>query len=119
MSWIVTNGVCPADTDKVDIIVGEIVIPTLITPNGDSKNEYFIVKGIETLGRTELTVFDRRGIQIFSNSDYDNSWNGVDYNEHPLINDTYFFVLTSSRQILQRLFSDKKISTSYDSLLTR
>ncbi len=96
LSWIVTNGVCPADTDQVTIMAGEIAIPTLITPNGDSKNEYFIIKGIETLGQTELTIFDRRGIQLYKDSNYDNKWNGVDYNDKPLINDTYFFVLTSS-----------------------
>jgi gliding motility-associated-like protein len=96
LSWIITNGVCPADTDKVTITVGEIVIPTLITPNGDTKNEYFVIQGIENLGKTELTVFDRRGSQIFRNSDYDNKWNGVDYNEKPLENDTYFFILKSA-----------------------
>jgi gliding motility-associated-like protein len=96
LSWIITNDVCPADTDKVTITVGEIVIPTLITPNGDSRNEYFVIKGIENLGKTELTVFDRRGSQIFRNSDYDNKWNGVDYNEQPLVNDTYFFKLKSA-----------------------
>jgi gliding motility-associated-like protein len=94
--WIVTNGVCPADTDKVTITIGEIVIPTLITPNGDSKNEYFVIQGLENLGKTELTVFDRRGSRIFRNSDYDNKWNGVDYNEKPLVNDTYFFILKST-----------------------
>ena len=35
--WIVTKGVCPADTDKVTIAVGDIKFPTLITPNGDTK----------------------------------------------------------------------------------
>jgi gliding motility-associated-like protein len=93
LSWIVTNDICPADTDKVSINVGGLVIPTLITPNGDSRNEYFIIKGLDSTGKNELTIFDRRGAEIYRNSDYDNSWNGVDYNEKPVMNDTYFFVL--------------------------
>jgi gliding motility-associated-like protein len=93
LSWIVTNSVCPADTDKVIIKVGELVIPTLLTPNGDSRNEYFVLRGIESLGRTELIVFDKRGMQIFKNSNYDNKWNGVDENDHPLPSDTYYFIL--------------------------
>ena len=97
LTWIVTNSLCPADTDKVTITVGELVIPTLITPNGDPKNEFFIIHGIETLGKTELTVFDRRGIQVFQDSDYDNQWNGVDFNHNPLMNDTYFFLLKSEK----------------------
>jgi gliding motility-associated-like protein len=95
--WKVINGVCPADTDKVILTVGDIIVPTLITPNGDSQNEYFVILGLETLGKTELVIFDRRGAQVFKNTDYDNKWNGVDYDENPLPNDTYFFVLNSAK----------------------
>ncbi|MBK7712952.1 MAG: gliding motility-associated C-terminal domain-containing protein [Bacteroidales bacterium] len=94
--WIVTKGVCPADTDKVVINVGDLIIPTLITPNGDPKNEYFVILGLETLGKTELTIFDRRGAQVFKKSNYDNKWNGVDFNENPLPNDTYFYQIKSA-----------------------
>ena len=97
MLWIVTSGVCPADTDKVTINVGDLIIPTLITPNGDKKNEYFVITGSFKLGITELIVFDRRGAEVFQKQEYDNKWNGVDYNENPLPNDTYFFVLNSSK----------------------
>ena len=93
LSWTVTKGVCPADTDKVLIFVGDITIPTLITPNGDTKNEYLVIMGLESLGKTELVVFDRRGAIVFKVVDYDNKWNGVDYNENPLPSDTYFYIL--------------------------
>jgi gliding motility-associated-like protein len=96
LSWIITNGVCPSDTDSVAITVSNPVISTLITPNGDSRNEYFVINGLESLGRTELTVFDRRGTLIFRNSNYDNKWNGVDNYNKPLMNDTYFFLLRST-----------------------
>jgi gliding motility-associated-like protein len=91
--WIVTKGVCPADTDKVNLIVGDLKIPTLITPNGDAFNEYFEIPAIETLGKTELIIFDRRGALVFKNINYDNKWNGEDYNKNPLPEDTYFFIL--------------------------
>jgi gliding motility-associated-like protein len=94
--WIVTNNVCPADTDEVTIVAGGLVIPTLITPNGDSKNEYFIIGGIENIGKSELTIFDRRGKLVFQSNNYDNKWNGIDYNSNPLANDTYFYILKSS-----------------------
>jgi gliding motility-associated-like protein len=94
--WIVTNNVCPADTDDVTIVSGGLVIPTLITPNGDSRNEYFIVEGIESIGKCALTVFDRRGKMVFESGNYDNKWNGIDYNSNPLANDTYFYILKSS-----------------------
>jgi gliding motility-associated-like protein len=96
-TWIVSNGICPTDTDKVQLIVGDINIPTLITPNGDTKNEYFVIMGLESLGRSELVIFDRRGAELFRNSDYDNKWNGVDQNDNPLPNDTYFYLLSTSK----------------------
>jgi gliding motility-associated-like protein len=95
--WIVSNATCPADTGKVTITVGDVVIPSLITPNGDKRNEYFIVSGLETLGKAELVVFDRRGVLIFRDSDYENKWNGVDYNDNPVINDTYYYILRTSK----------------------
>ena len=97
MLWIVSKGACFADTAQVTIKVGDIIIPTLITPNGDTKNEYFVILGLSSLGRSELIIFDRRGAEVFRNDNYDNKWNGVDYNENPLPNDTYFFVLSSAK----------------------
>jgi gliding motility-associated-like protein len=93
LKWTVKTTVCPEVSDTVLILVNQFVIPTLITPNMDGRNDYFVLKGLETLGRTELQIFDRRGVQVYKNLDYDNSWNGVDYNKNPLPDDTYFYVI--------------------------
>ncbi|MEA1885639.1 MAG: gliding motility-associated C-terminal domain-containing protein, partial [Bacteroidota bacterium] len=89
--WTVTNGACPAATDFVSIIVNDMVIPTLITPNLDGKNDYFVLRGIETLGKTELIIFDRRGALVYKNDNYDNSWDGVDQKGNQLPDGTYFY----------------------------
>ncbi len=94
--WAVTNGVCPEVTDMVTIKVNNLLIPTLITPNGDGKNDYFVLRGIETLGKTHLVIFDRRGLKVYENREYDNTWEGLDYNSNPLPDDTYFYVLKSA-----------------------
>jgi gliding motility-associated-like protein len=91
--WTVTNGVCPTSSDSVNITVNNFIIPTLITPNLDGLNDYFILSGLTTFGRTELLIFDRRGARVYRNPDYDNSWDGVDYNNNPLPDDTYFYVI--------------------------
>ena len=95
--WTVTNGVCAAADDAITISIHDLNIPTLITPNMDGRNEYFILNGLATLGKTELTVFDRRGAMVFKNVNYDNLWNGVDYNSNPLPDDTYFYVVRSEK----------------------
>jgi gliding motility-associated-like protein len=47
------------------------------------------------MGKTELIIFDRRGVQLFKNENYNNLWNGIDKNGNPLPDDTYFYVLRS------------------------
>jgi len=99
-SWSVTNGACDPVVDYVVVMVNNLIIPTLITPNQDGRNDFFVLRGLEeTLGRTELTIFDRRGLKVYENSDYDNSWEGLDYNSNPLPDDTYFYVLRSANGI--------------------
>jgi gliding motility-associated-like protein len=91
--WTVTNGACPASVDTVHIKVKNLIIPSLITPNLDGNNDFFVIGGIETMGKTSLTVFNRWGARVFEKREYDNSWNGVDDKENPLPEDTYFYIL--------------------------
>lgn len=93
--WTVTNKACPVSSDSVFINVGDVAVPTLITPNMDGKNDYLILKRGNISDQIELTIFDRRGAEVYENSNYDNSWNGVDYNGKQLPDDTYFYVVKS------------------------
>ncbi|MCF8222353.1 MAG: gliding motility-associated C-terminal domain-containing protein, partial [Bacteroidales bacterium] len=95
--WTVTNGVCPESSDYLRIYVNELVIPSLITPNMDGRNDYFVLQGIQNLGQTELVVFDRSGVKVYENADYDNSWDGSDLKGNPLPEDTYFYVIKSTQ----------------------
>lgn len=91
--WTVTNGVCMPAADELLIIVKNVDIPSLITPNMDDRNDYFELRGLEVLGKVELTVFDRRGALVYRNAGYDNLWHGTDYNGEPLPDDVYFYVI--------------------------
>lgn len=91
--WSVTNGLCVASTDTVRIKINDLIIPTLITPNLDGNNDYFVIRGLESLGRTVLNIFNRWGANVFTDDDYTNDWDGKDYNENPLPEDTYFYIL--------------------------
>jgi len=94
--WTVTNGVCPPVSDRVVVTVNDLTIPTLITPNRDGMNDFFILRGIENLGKTELTVFDRRGFRVFETKNYQNDWEGLDYDGNELPEDTYFYMITTA-----------------------
>jgi gliding motility-associated-like protein len=94
--WTLTNGVCDPSSDTANITVKDLVIPTLITPNMDGKNDYLVIRPKETIGKIELFIFDRRGVEVFRNSDYDNLWNGINYQGNPLPDDTYFYILQTA-----------------------
>jgi gliding motility-associated-like protein len=98
-SWTVTNGACDPVTDQVVVLVNDLRIPTLITPNDDGYNDRFELHGIETLGRTELVIFDRRGLKVWESSSYENDWDGRDFNSNPLPEDTYFWVIRADNGV--------------------
>jgi len=91
--WTVTNRVCPASSAKVTLTVHDLIIPSLITPNMDGKNDYLVIKGAEVQDKMDLVIFDRRGVQVYKKDNYNNLWNGIDNNGNPLFDDTYFYVL--------------------------
>lgn len=93
MLWSVTNGVCAASTDTLLIKINDLLLPTLITPNQDGNNDYFVVRGIESLGNTGVSIFNRWGAVVYSSGNYKNDWDGNDYNGNPLPDDTYFYIL--------------------------
>jgi len=91
--WAVTNGVCPEVSDQVNIRVKNFVIPTVITPNNDGKNDLFHVEGIERFTTSELVVLNRWGSEVYRAAPYLNNWGGTDQNLEALSEDTYYIVL--------------------------
>ncbi len=95
--WTVTNQVCPVSGDTVTVFVRDLIIPTLITPNLDGRNDFFVINGLETLGKSTLTIFNRLGGRVYEKENYTNNWNGVDDNENDLPEDTYFYILKTEK----------------------
>jgi gliding motility-associated-like protein len=91
--WSVTNGICAVSYDTVLIKINDLIVPSLITPNLDGNNDFFIIRGIETLGRTTLDIFNRWGAKVYTIDNYANDWDGKDGNGNPLPADTYYYVL--------------------------
>ena len=77
-----------------EIAIPCFFIPNAITPDGDGKNDLFVIRGIEAFANNELIVFNRNGNKIFSASPYLNTWGGAsDVNGQIVQNGTYFYIL--------------------------
>ncbi|MBL7935858.1 MAG: gliding motility-associated C-terminal domain-containing protein [Bacteroidia bacterium] len=65
-----------------------IIIPNIITNNGDGVNDYFKIKNIEYHPNSVLTIFDRWGKKVYESQNYANDWNADKSSDG-----TYFYVL--------------------------
>jgi len=67
-------------------------IPTAITPNGDGKNDFFILDILEICSEfysdKELTIYNRWGGQVIHAKPYTNNWDGGDLPEG-----VYYYIL--------------------------
>jgi gliding motility-associated-like protein len=67
----------------------------VLTPNGDGKNDKWVIRNIDSYPDNELKIFDRSGRLVFSQRNYNNTWDGK-VNGHPLAEGTYYYFLTIS-----------------------
>jgi len=68
------------------------IVNNILTPNGDGKNDFFVVKGLEKYPNNRLSIFDRGGRLIYATQSYQNNWDGY-FNGKPLTEDTYYYML--------------------------
>lgn len=74
-------------TVSISTVDCDILVPNVVTPNGDGVNEYFIVRGMLNFPGSSLMVFNRWGNKIYSSDDYKNDWK-------PNVTDgTYFYII--------------------------
>lgn len=83
------NG-CRLEDQLVIEVNQAIFIPNVFTPDNDAdnKNEFFTIRNLAP--NSKLVVTNRWGNEVYSNNNYDNSWNGGDLPEG-----IYFYQLNS------------------------
>ena len=68
----------------------------VITPNGDNRNDYLKIDGLDCGGNdvNTLQVFNRWGNMVFEADNYNPAafWDGT-YNGNPVPDGTYFYIL--------------------------
>ena len=80
---------------SITIGLGSNVLPTVvnvITPNGDGKNDKWIIWNINRYPDNVVQVFDRAGRLVFYKKNYFNDWDGT-YNGRPLDEGSYLYLV--------------------------
>lgn len=63
-------------TVKTDwILDGDVVIYNLVTPDGDGKNDYFIIDNINRFPNNKVEIYNRWGVRVFETTSYDSNGN--------------------------------------------
>ncbi|MGB4776444.1 MAG: gliding motility-associated C-terminal domain-containing protein [Daejeonella sp.] len=65
----------------------------LLTPNGDGINDTWLVENIDVYPDAEVKIFNVFYQQIFSQKAYDNTWTGIDKENRPVPEGTYYYVI--------------------------
>lgn len=78
-----------ADTTIILVLPScNLIIPNVITPNGDGLNDFLVFKNLESFPNNHLLIFNRWGQNLFETDNYQNNWNGDGHSDG-----TYFFIL--------------------------
>lgn len=87
------NGCKTSESITIDVVNDYQVTPqTMLTPNGDGKNDVWIIKNIDAFPDNEVKVLDQTGREVFRKKRYNNSWDGT-YNGGYLPTGTYLYVI--------------------------
>ncbi|MBQ3657794.1 MAG: gliding motility-associated C-terminal domain-containing protein [Bacteroidales bacterium] len=79
-------GTTSAETLVHERYCGEMIIPNIITPNGDGINDVFKIKGLNS--GWHLEIFNRYGKRVFVSDNYQNDWSA-----EGLSDGVYFYVM--------------------------
>ncbi|MEH3115466.1 gliding motility-associated C-terminal domain-containing protein [Pedobacter terrae] len=88
---VTMNETDPDPSNNVSIDNKEIIglkIPNVFTPNGDGKNETFVIEGLDLYTENQLTIINRWGSTVYEKKGYLNDWTA-----NGLIDGTYFYVI--------------------------
>jgi gliding motility-associated-like protein/uncharacterized repeat protein (TIGR01451 family) len=77
------------NSSTTSVAIKPFFLANVITPNGDGKNDAFVINGLGRFASNEIIIFDRLGSHVFQKKGYQNDWAG-----QGLVAGTYFYILS-------------------------
>lgn len=103
---VITDGNgCRLDTTVTLIQPEDLMLPTGLSPNGDTYNDTYYIPGAYLCRGSLFKVFNRWGNLVYEKDNYDNDWYGQTTDGDVLADGTYFVIFEGC---------DKKLSTYVD-----
>ncbi|HUS01942.1 MAG TPA: gliding motility-associated C-terminal domain-containing protein [Chitinophagaceae bacterium] len=90
-----TVGCGNADASIKIKVYNDIYLPTAFTPNGDGKNDRFMVIAADGYKLIQFQVYNRWGAVVYDAKDFTNGWDGI-YKGLPQPSDVYTYYLEVS-----------------------
>jgi len=77
----------------IGVEICELEFYNVFSPNSDGKNDTFEILGLQGYPGSQLAVYDRWGVQVYYNSNYIGAWRGINNQNAPLPEGTYYYTL--------------------------
>ncbi|MDE0916900.1 MAG: choice-of-anchor L domain-containing protein [Flavobacteriales bacterium] len=78
----------------ISVEICELEFYNVFTPNSDGDNDTFEIMGLQGYPGSQLSVYDRWGVQVYNNSNYIGAWRGINNQNAPLPEGTYYYTLS-------------------------
>jgi gliding motility-associated-like protein len=97
----VSNDAATANAQLKDADILQLDAVNILTPNGDGKNDVWIIRNIEQYPNNMLRIFDQSGKLLYNKKGYNNDWDG-NYNGAVLPEGTYYYVFSYGKAAVQQ-----------------
>ena len=87
---VCTAGGCARAFVRVRVLCDGLKIFNGFSPNGDGRNDFFYLDGLESNPNTQVTIYNRWGNRVFTSKDYKNDWGGA-WNKGEQVPDGVYF----------------------------
>jgi len=88
------TGLCNAQSSVTIRVKAPLIIPNVITPNGDGINDTWSIEHIEDFPHATFMIYNRWGNIVWKAENNSFEWNGTNYRNGELLPDgTYFYII--------------------------
>jgi FOG: PKD repeat len=83
---------CSASDETFVKLLKAPVIPNVFTPNGDGKNDTWIITYLESYPGNTVDIYNRYGQIVFHSTGYNKAWDGT-FNGKNIPSGTYYYII--------------------------